>query len=209
MSRHCKSCKKEIHREIKNGNYYCNSKCQKNYRQKLYGSIKPSEDVKTCKGCNEEKPGSDFVVDHNSPDGRSYNCRVCYKERSFREGKGMDPRLSVRMRIGYDLYLKILKRDNYRCQCCNIKVTAIYDPENPPAPEEHYKETALELDHIDPEFNGGPTVISNLQVTCRKCNANKGKTLPGDQDEAKTKHVQNYVIELDADKEAESTSKVA
>jgi len=151
MSRHCKSCKKEIHREIKNGNYYCDLNCQKNYKQKLYAGIEPSENIKTCPGCNEDKPGNEYYIDRSSPDGRTYHCMKCYQERSFRKGKGSDPRLSVRMRIGYDKYLGILKRDNYCCQICGGKVTAIYSPDSPPGLDEHYEETALELDHIIPE----------------------------------------------------------
>lgn len=87
---------------------------------------------------------------------------------------------SVRAQIGNLRYFALLKRDNYRCQICDVRVTAIYDYENPPTQEERTEDTACEIDHIIPRSKGGPTIESNLQVTCRKCNREKGTSIPDD-----------------------------
>jgi hypothetical protein len=53
---------------------------------------------------------------------------------------------------------EVLKRAGHRCELCGI-----------PADERW-----LEVDHILPHRHGGTDDISNLQVLCYKCNANKG-----------------------------------
>lgn len=52
----------------------------------------------------------------------------------------------------------ILKRDNYKCQCCGTK--------NGP----------MEVDHIIPCAMGGSGEISNGQTLCRTCNRSKSAT---------------------------------
>lgn len=52
----------------------------------------------------------------------------------------------------------VILRDNYTCQICGK-----YMPD----------EVGLQIDHIMPVSKGGKTVLSNLQVTCSKCNARK------------------------------------
>lgn len=32
----------------------------------------------------------------------------------------------------------------------------------------------LELDHLEPEFSGGPTVASNIVLSCKRCNCSRG-----------------------------------
>ena len=55
-----------------------------------------------------------------------------------------------------------------------IKVTAMHDPAVTLPPEADYEDTACDIDHILPYKFGGTTTEENLQVTCRKCNAEKG-----------------------------------
>ena len=57
-----------------------------------------------------------------------------------------------------ELRKKIIVRDNYTCQICGK-----YMPD----------EVGLQIDHIVPVSKGGKTVLSNLQVTCSKCNGSK------------------------------------
>lgn len=57
-----------------------------------------------------------------------------------------------------ELREKVIRRDNYTCQICGK-----YMPD----------EVGLQIDHIIPVSKGGKTVLSNLQVTCSKCNAHK------------------------------------
>jgi len=52
------------------------------------------------------------------------------------------------------LRAEVLERDNYECQDC---ASGDY----------------LQIDHIHPVSKGGPTVLENLQVLCRVCNARK------------------------------------
>lgn len=57
-----------------------------------------------------------------------------------------------------ELRRKVILRDNYTCQICGK-----YMPD----------EVGLQIDHIVPVSKGGKTVLSNLQVTCSKCNGRK------------------------------------
>lgn len=57
-----------------------------------------------------------------------------------------------------ELREKVIRRDNYTCQICGK-----YMPD----------EVGLQIDHIIPVSKGGKTVLSNLRVTCSKCNARK------------------------------------
>jgi 5-methylcytosine-specific restriction endonuclease McrA len=36
---------------------------------------------------------------------------------------------------------------------------------------------SLELDHVIPEFHGGPSVAENLVLACQRCNRRKGASL--------------------------------
>ncbi len=57
-----------------------------------------------------------------------------------------------------ELRKTVMERDNYTCQICGK-----YMPD----------EVGLQIDHITPVSKGGKTVLSNLQVTCSKCNSRK------------------------------------
>jgi 5-methylcytosine-specific restriction endonuclease McrA len=54
----------------------------------------------------------------------------------------------------------VLRRDRYRCRHCGSR-------------------RDLVIDHIVPWSWGGPTVVSNLQVLCRRCNNSKGARYKG------------------------------
>lgn len=58
-----------------------------------------------------------------------------------------------------ELRERVMRRDNYTCQVCGK-----YMPD----------EVGLQIDHIVPVSKGGKTVLSNLRVTCDKCNRRKG-----------------------------------
>lgn len=61
---------------------------------------------------------------------------------------------------------KILKRDNFTCQCCGNSNR--FEPN-----------LLLEIDHIIPLAKGGMTTENNLQVLCWKCNRKKGTKVSG------------------------------
>lgn len=52
----------------------------------------------------------------------------------------------------------VIERDGRRCVFCGVDL--------------EIKE--IHIDHVIPESKGGPTTYDNLQVTCRKCNTEKG-----------------------------------
>jgi 5-methylcytosine-specific restriction endonuclease McrA len=208
MSDHCIYCKKPVEKNGTKRRRFCKeTDCQKKYRLEKYGHVIPTTELKICSTCKSEKPGDEFYIDRGTKHGRTHRCKSCIEEYKDEYGRGKrkgKPR-SVRREIGNIKYFEILERDNYRCQDCGIQVTAIYDRQNPPAQEEHYKDTACEIDHIIPRSKPGPTIESNLRVTCRKCNREKGSTSV-DMHEAETKYGQNMVIESDTDSESESPS---
>jgi 5-methylcytosine-specific restriction endonuclease McrA len=50
---------------------------------------------------------------------------------------------------------EIWERDDFRCQWCGSR-------------------RFLQVDHINPESNGGLLVLENLQTLCKSCNSKKG-----------------------------------
>jgi hypothetical protein len=69
--------------------------------------------------------------------------------------------MAKRKTIPPKLTLKVLKRDNYKCQICGKSPST-------------YPELSLEVDHILPVSKGGTNDIENLQTLCFYCNRGKG-----------------------------------
>ena len=61
-------------------------------------------------------------------------------------------------RIPTNLRKRVIERDGPWCVFCGVDL------------DSH----EIHLDHVIPESKGGPTTYNNLQVTCRKCNTEKG-----------------------------------
>lgn len=66
----------------------------------------------------------------------------------------------MRQPIGPKLRFEILMRDDFTCQYCGAK-----------APD-----AALQVDHVIPVADGGPTSRLNLVTACQPCNAGKRTT---------------------------------
>ncbi len=198
MPDHCKFCKKETKKNGTKRRRFCKgTDCQKKHRLIKYGGVIPSVKLKICSSCGKSKPGDQFHIDRGTKDGRTHRCKYCILEyhREYGKGNHNGRPESVRVEIGNIRYFVIVERDNYCCQICGIKVTAIYDRDNPPPQEQHYEDTACELDHIIPRSKGGATTEGNLQVTCRKCNRGKGVKVPGKAHGIGTKLLQDTMDE--------------
>ena len=61
-------------------------------------------------------------------------------------------------RIPVNLRRMVIERDGLRCVYCGIDL----------------QKNEIHLDHVIPESQGGTTSLNNLQVTCAKCNLEKG-----------------------------------
>lgn len=61
-------------------------------------------------------------------------------------------------RIPINLRRSVIERDGPRCVFCGLDLEL----------------NEIHLDHVIPEARGGETTRQNLQVTCRKCNTEKG-----------------------------------
>lgn len=61
-------------------------------------------------------------------------------------------------RISTNLRRMVIERDGLRCVYCDLDLT----------------NNEVHIDHVIPESKGGKTSFDNLQVTCRKCNLEKG-----------------------------------
>ena len=61
-------------------------------------------------------------------------------------------------RIPVNLRRMVIERDGLRCVYCGVDLL----------------KNEVHLDHVIPESKGGPTSLNNLQVTCGKCNLEKG-----------------------------------
>jgi 5-methylcytosine-specific restriction endonuclease McrA len=64
----------------------------------------------------------------------------------------------IKERIPPNLRRRVIERDGLRCVYCGVDLN----------------KNEIHLDHVIPEAQGGPTSFNNLQVTCRKCNLEKG-----------------------------------
>lgn len=61
-------------------------------------------------------------------------------------------------RIPTNLRRMVIERDGLRCVYCDLDLV----------------NNEVHMDHVIPESQGGTTTFDNLQVTCRKCNLEKG-----------------------------------
>jgi len=61
-------------------------------------------------------------------------------------------------RITKNLRRMVIERDGQRCVFCGVDLEI----------------NEIQLDHVIPESQGGSTSFGNLQVTCKKCNTEKG-----------------------------------
>lgn len=75
-----------------------------------------------------------------------------YRQRTPREGYR-------KARVPHKVRKQVFERDAYRCKHCGT-----------------HKD--LCIDHIYPEFLGGPSTYENLQVLCAPCNVKKGTSIP-------------------------------
>ena len=64
----------------------------------------------------------------------------------------------LKARIPKNIRRMVIERDGPRCVYCGVDLLT----------EE------IQLDHVIPESKGGATNYDNLQVTCAKCNREKG-----------------------------------
>ena len=64
----------------------------------------------------------------------------------------------TKARIPVNLRRMVIERDGPRCVYCGLDLVG----------------QEIHLDHVIPEARGGATSLANLQVTCRKCNLDKG-----------------------------------
>jgi 5-methylcytosine-specific restriction endonuclease McrA len=67
-------------------------------------------------------------------------------------------------RIPFNLRRMVIERDGLRCVYCGVDLL----------------KNEVHLDHVIPESKGGPTSYGNLQVTCGKCNLEKGVLSEGE-----------------------------
>lgn len=69
-----------------------------------------------------------------------------------------------RKAISKKIRFEVFKRDSFKCQYCGVS-----------APD-----AILNVDHIDPVFNGGSNELINLITSCFDCNSGKSKNLISD-----------------------------
>lgn len=66
--------------------------------------------------------------------------------------------LKQKERIPLNLRRRVIERDGLHCVYC----------------DDDLSNKEIHMDHVIPESQGGNTTYNNLQVTCRKCNLDKG-----------------------------------
>lgn len=63
--------------------------------------------------------------------------------------------------ISFQDKMRIIRRDNYTCQVCG----------------KHLPDNEVEFDHIIPLSKGGSSEVSNIRLTCFKCNRDKSNRI--------------------------------
>lgn len=138
---------------------YCSDTC------KAEKTKRDSRAVKECKVC-----GDVFVCTRNSEIYCSVKCAKKVS-RNIRKHKGRAKKYGSAYESVATEY--VLARDGWVCQICGT--------DTPAELRGSYVDNAPEIDHIVPLALGGGHVLSNLQCSCRKCNAIKGASLPASE----------------------------
>lgn len=86
--------------------------------------------------------------------------------------------MAERKAISKKLRFEVFKRDNFTCQYCGRM-----------APD-----VILEVDHINPVYNGGDNDLLNLVTSCIDCNRGKGKKKLTESDEIKKQQEQLKIL---------------
>lgn len=86
----------------------------------------------------------------------------------------------MKERIPLNLRRAVIDRDGLRCVYC----------------DEDLVDKEIHLDHVIPESRGGLTTMTNLQVTCRKCNLAKGVLSESEFTQRLRQRAQNILARL-------------
>ena len=91
--------------------------------------------------------------------------RLSNKSGSFYKDRGIWDSICIveRGKVSNKIRFSIYNRDHYRCRYCGATERDDY----------------LEVDHIVPIAKGGKSTYDNLQTLCRRCNARKSDSMPG------------------------------
>jgi len=104
-----------------------------------------------CSRCEEWKHSSDFNKNRQQKTGLSYACRECMRVLSRKWN------LPAKYNITIDKYNEMLKEQNYKCACCEIKFDETGKQHNKP--------------HVDHNHFTGQV----RQLLCGNCNLAAGK----------------------------------
>lgn len=78
--------------------------------------------MKTCKGCGETKPTSEFTIYRASKDGLNSRCRICTRRKDkYKYDADIERGRQYQKRYGITLeeVLSMAEKQNYRCPICN------------------------------------------------------------------------------------------
>lgn len=179
---YCKECRKGKHRKYYD--YVASGRGNGKERNSIEtvevnGVLK---DGKICTNCKEWKEVNDYHKFSRMPDGLEIYCKDCRKimlSEYFQTDAGKENAYKSRSKrrsrmngVKFTAHFKkeIFKRDKYICQHCGIKV---HDEKRNTPDKAH-------ADHKISLFDGGDTVLDNMQTLCRTCNLSKGKKSEGD-----------------------------
>lgn len=112
--------------------------------------------------------GLEFTPSHGAQRLCSEVCRKEYRKRHRPKGGRKDRHRARRAGVEYQWInrTKLYERDGWRCQVCGVKT--------PKRLRGKLVDRAPELDHRIPLAQGGTHTWENVQLACRKCNAEKG-----------------------------------
>lgn len=146
----------------------CYDQSQKDYYadrvRKMVGQVLLNNEVVTTIKDRNRNVGYKLNVSSETYENKEILVTLCEdKIREYLELNGAnlwDHRYRNRSNFGGSTRYEALKRAKRRCELCG----------------KHDEDAALQLDHIVPQIKGGSDDISNLQVLCSTCNANKRDT---------------------------------